>query len=539
MTRCRAFADGDEMHRARSKIARVDTALIEKLMDPGAFDEPPAKIEKIETHISWVILTDRFAYKIKKPLLLDFLDFGTLERRRFYCDEEIRLNRPWAPDIYLDVVAITDDGGRLRFGGDGKPVEYAVRMHRFDENLRLDRQRNAGKLSAEDMRELGQAIAARHGAAPIADVATRERTLHMTSAQIRDNFGPLQGQIDADTLASLQEWTEAELQSNAGLIERRFDAGFFRDCHGDLHLANLVRMPGGIRSFDCIEFSADLRRIDVICDTAFLVMDLVATGRSDLAALFLNRYLECCGDYAGVAQLDLYFVYRSMVRAKVAVICSQECELQNERLKNLVEAGRYCRIALRQTRKPAPLLVIMSGLSGSGKTWVSGQLMARLPAIRIRSNIERKRLFRLPEVASSASGIAAGIYSPGSSHDVYQHLFRTALSLLQTRHNVILDASFLLREHRDAALELADRSNYAAVIVDVRAPQLLMRERIQERGAMAADASEGGADVLDHQLATAEEFTAQQRARTTVFENIAGSEVGDLLDLLQGRAGTA
>lgn len=135
------------MHRAGTNIAPLDTALIERLSDPAAFDHPPGKIETVETHISWVILTDRFAYKIKKPLLLDFLDFASLEQRRFYCDEEIRLNRPWAPDIYVDVVAITDDGGQLRFGGHGKPVEYAVRMHRFDESLRLDRQLKAGKLT--------------------------------------------------------------------------------------------------------------------------------------------------------------------------------------------------------------------------------------------------------------------------------------------------------------------------------------------------------------------------------------------------------
>lgn len=527
------------MHRAGSGITPLDTALIEQLSDPAAFDTPPGKIETIETHISWLILTDRYAYKIKKPLRLEFLDFGTLERRKFFCEEEIRLNRPFAPDIYLDVIAITEDGGQLRFGGHGKPVEYAVRMNRFDVSLRLDRQLKAGKLTAGDMQELGRAIAVRHMDAPIAEVATRERTLRMTSAQVRDNFDPLHGQTKVETLEALLEWIETELASSAALIEQRFDAGFFRDCHGDLHLANLVRMPGGIRSFDCIEFSADLRRIDVICDTAFLVMDLVAKGRSDLGALFLNHYLECCGDYAGVALLDLYFVYRSMVRAKVAVICSQECGLESDRLRNLAEADRYCNVALRHTWKPAPMLVIMSGLSGSGKTWVSNQLMARMPAIRIRSDVERKRLFGLSETATSGSGIGTGIYSARSSHDVYQHLYRIALLLLDTRHNVILDAAFLNREQRDAALEIADRRGYSAVIVDVRAPPAAIRERILQRRSSAADASEAGPDVLDHQVVAAEEFTARQLERTVIFENVDGSDVDDLVENLRNRAGTA
>ena len=519
------------MHRAGTGIAAIDTALIEQLTDAAAFGEPPGKTEIIETHISWVILTARFAYKIKKPLRLDFLDFGTLERRRFYCEEELRLNRPWAPDIYLDVVAITD--------ADGKPVEYAVRMLRFDENLRLDQQLGAAKLTAADMRQLGQAIAARHLAAAIAEAATRERTLQMTSTQIRDNFEALHGQSDAATLASIRSWTEAELEVRAGLIEHRFDAGFFRDCHGDLHLANLVRMPGGIRSFDCIEFSADLRRIDVICDTAFLVMDLAAKGRTDLGAVFLNRYLECCGDYAGIALLDLYFAYRSMVRAKVAVICSQESERQDERLRNLADADHYCQLALRQTRKPVPMLIIMSGLSGSGKTWVSDELIARLPAIRVRSDIERKRLAGVAETADSASGIAAGLYSSQSSRDVYRYLFDTARSLLDARHNVILDAAFLQAEQRDAALQLADAGGYRATFVDVRASPALLRERIRRRRQTAADASEAGFDVLHHQLATADEFTAQQLEHTIVFENIEGCDIGGLVHTLRSRAGTA
>lgn len=506
-------------------------------MDPAAFDYPAGEIRKIETHISWVILTNRYAYKIKKPLVLDFLDFGSLEQRRFFCTEEIRLNRPWAPDIYIDVIPITEHQGRLRFGGAGEPLDYAVRMHRFDEKLRLDRQLSLGRLTADDMQELGQAIAARHAGAAPADAALRERVLQMTSAQIRDNFTTLQGKTAAATLASLLEWTEAELEIAASLFEQRFDAGFVRDCHGDLHLANLVRMPNGIRSYDCIEFNEDLRRIDTMCDSAFLVMDLVANGRGDLAALFLNRYLECCGDYAGVALLDLYFVYRSMVRAKIAVIRSAESSLENESLRNLAEADRYCRIALRQTWKPAPLLIIMSGLSGCGKTWISGQVMAWLPAIRIRSDIERKRLSGLSASAQTHSPIAGGIYTPHSSHDVYEHLCTSARAILDARHNVIIDAAFLHRAQRDRALEVAEGCGYRAVIVSVTAPLDVMRERISRRKQESGGASEAGLEVLEYQLASAEEFTAREQQRVIVFENLIDADIGSLLDAIrQGRA---
>lgn len=524
-------------HRAATQATPANTRLVERLTDPAAFDDAVGTVQRIETHISWVLLTRRHAYKIKKALVLDFLDFGDLERRRFYCEEEIRLNRPWAPDIYIDVVAITEQGGQPRFGGDGEPVEYAVRMHRFGEHLRLDHQLSAGRLSADDMRELGQAVADRHDGAPAAAPGTRERVLHMTSALMRDNFATLEGHADAATLTTLLEWTEAGLRSAEDLIGQRFDQGFVRDCHGDLHLGNLVRMPGGIRTFDCIEFSDDLRRIDVMCDTAFLVMDLVAKGHGELAAQFLNRYLERCGDYAGVAVLDLFFVYRSLVRAKVAALRSRECAPQAERQEHLAAADRYCRIALRKTCKAAPLLIVMHGLSGSGKTWVSGRLMALLPAIRVRSDVERKRLFGRAETARTEAPIEGGIYTPRSSQAVYEHICRTAQTVLATGHNVIVDATFLRREQRERALAVADGCGCRAVIVSVTAAPEVMRERILRREQGADEVSEASLQVLENQLATGEDFTTQERQRVIEFENRAGADIGCLLDAI--RQGTA
>ncbi|MGB5345960.1 MAG: AAA family ATPase [Woeseia sp.] len=524
------------MHRAGAKTSALDNRLVERLMEPAAFDHPVTSIERIETHISWVILTDSYAYKIKKPLVLDFLDFGTLERRRHFCEEELRLNRPWASDIYLDVIPVTESGGQLRFGGAGTPLEYALRMKRFDSDQRLDRQLSLGKLNVDDMHALGAAIASRHGDAPVVDGEFRERALQMTIRLMHENFAALEDHVNTETLSSLAAWTEQELKTATALIAERFDAGYFRDCHGDLHLANLVRMPGGIRTFDCIEFNDDLRRIDVICDIAFLVMDLVSKGRRDLAAQFLNRYLEQSGDYDGVVFLDLYFVYRCLVRAKVAVICSEESELQNERLRNLEDADRYCRIALRQTWKPAPLLIIMRGLSGSGKSWVSGQLLAALPAIRLRSDIERKRRFGLTEAARSGSQIDAGIYTEEATRALYQRLVAAAKSILDARHNVILDAAFLLAKERDAALEMADSCGYAAVIVDVRAPVPLMKERIQRRQRAALDASEAGLAVLQHQRATAEPLAGLELERTVVHDNVVGASVEPLVDAIRVRA---
>jgi aminoglycoside phosphotransferase family enzyme/adenylate kinase family enzyme len=516
------------MHRGSSPVTPLDTSLIESLMSPAAFSHPVGATELIETHISWVILTDDYVYKIKKPIVLDFLDFHDLKQRKFYCEEEIRLNQPWAPDIYLDVVPITIVDDHPRFNGDGTAIEYAVRMRRFDAGLRLDTQLERGLLSVADMKELGRNIAARHTAAPAVDANQRDRVVSLTKSFIRDNFAALDGFIDSTELDKLRRWTEAELQTLEPELWRRFDDGYVRDCHGDLHLANLVRLADGITTFDCIEFNADLRQIDVICDIAFLIMDLVARARHDLAAQFLNRYLERTGDYAGLRFLSLYFVYRCLVRAKVAVILSKERDSEDARKSDLDEAHRYCAMATRQIERRTPILIVVSGLSGSGKTWVSGQLISAMPVIRIRSDLERKRIFGLGESESSASDIAAGIYTDEASQLVYRRLFDTAQLILEAGHNVMVDAAFLKEADRAAAISLARDAGLPRVLLQVNAETDVMRDRIRQRLMRKTDASEAGLDVLEHQLATAEPLTDAEQEIAITCDNSGEIDIDEI-----------
>lgn len=507
------------MHGTAITPPDIDTSLVDGLLRPGAYPHAATAPELLETHISWVILAGEFVYKIKKPLALDFLDFSTLDRRRHYCEEELRLNRPWAPAIYLDVVSITLDDGAPRIGGTGPPVEYALRMRRFDQDLRLDRQLEQGRLSINDMKELGQVIASRHAAASQVATDRREHYLSVTTRFIWDNFAAIEGAIDRALVEPLRDWTRTELERQGARLAARFDTGFVRDCHGDLHLANLVRLEDGIATFDCIEFDEDLRTIDVMCDVAFLVMDLVEHGRRDLAAHFLNRYLESGGDYDGVTLLDLFFVYRCLVRAKVAVIRARERHDAKHRDADLAEARRYCEMARRQTEKGDPILVVMTGLSGSGKTWVSGQLMAELPAIRLRSDIERRRLFGLTETEQSESGVATGIYSAEAGEKVYAHLAEIASLLLTNHHSVILDAACLRESERRLALGVAASSACAGVIVSVEAPESVMRNRIVSRRERGADASEADLAVLEFQLKNAEALTSSEKERALVVTN--------------------
>lgn len=516
------------MHRVGTHVTPLETGLIRALMRPAAFDHPVGSVELIETHISWLILTDDYVYKIKKPIVLDFLDFGDLERRKFYCEEEIRLNKPWAPDIYLDVVPIGLEDGQPQFGAGGTAIEYAVRMRRFDQSMRLDVQLELGLLSVADMKELARNIAARHMAAAVVAASQRERTVSLAKEFIWDNFTALEGFADGAALDRLRRWTTRELQDLDDLLWKRFDDGYIRDCHGDLHLGNLVRLADGITTFDCIEFNTDLRHIDVVCDIAFLIMDLVARRRHDLAAHFLNRYLECTGDYGCMRLLSLYFVYRCLVRAKVAAIRSEERDNDSARQEDRAEMGRYCDMALRQIAERTPKLVLMCGLSGSGKTWVSGQLMAAMPAIRMRSDLERKRMFGIGETDDSASDIGSGIYSSAASLRVYARLCDTARMILQSGHNVILDAAFLHRAERAMAIAVARDCGVPYRLVAVQAPPKLMRERLRIRATDALDASEAGLEVLEHQLATVEPMTATEKAMAIPCENLGEIDIHEL-----------
>lgn len=506
------------MHRARPQVTTVDDTLVRALLQPTAFDHSANDAELVETHISWVVLAGAFAYKIKKPLVLDFLDFGTLEKRKFCCEEEIRLNRPWAPDVYIDVVPITYHDEQPRFGGDGEAFEYAVRMRRFDQALRLDEQLAAGLLTVADMKELGRNIADRHAAADVAAVSERERLVEQAKRFVRENFMHLECVIDRGQFEFLQNWTRQQLETLDDRLWQRFDEGYVRDCHGDLHLGNLVRLADGITTFDCIEFNPDLRFTDVFADVGFLTMDLVDKGRHDLAAHFVNRYLECSGDYAGVVLHDFYFVYRCLVRAKVAAIRSRERESEQERNADISEARDYCEIARRQATKGPRALVIMSGLSGSGKSWVSERLMAKLPAIRLRSDTERKRLFGLAETAQSDSGIATGIYTTEATAKTYERLFELAGEVFASGHHVILDAAFLTSAQREAAKRTATRAGCEPVLLHVRASTAVLRERLRQRASVKGEVSEADLDVLEYQLENAEPLTTTESATAVIID---------------------
>lgn len=494
---------------------------IRGLLSPAAFAHPVERMQVIETHISWVVLTGQYAYKIKKELHYEFLDASTLELRRALCHEELRLNRRLAPKLYLDVVAIVQDGDSLRVGGAGSAVEYAVRMRQFDPEQELSRQLAAGTVTVNDMRSIANEIAAFHRHATPAAPDWPYGSAASVEEQIVENLTVLERHVAAGdeltALDSISGWLKDSLARLAPLIAARKRTGSVRECHGDLHCRNIVHWRGQWVPFDCIEFNADLRFIDVMNDVAFLYMDLAAHERRDLAHALLSSYLEATGDYPGLPLLDTYAVYRALVRAKIDALAATSAVTDSA-------AGLCARRALRiqaaaglaAARQPA--LLITHGLTGCGKSWLSELLVPALPAVRIRSDLERKRIAGLQALADSGSGVGEKLYSEAATNRVQARLADCASAALAGGFTVLVDAAFLRARHREHFRQLARERQCPFVILSCHADDHTLRHRVRARTRAGSDPSEATIEVLDHQLATREPLSATELGWTITID---------------------
>lgn len=479
----------------------------------AALDAHGTPAECIETHISWVLLAGGDAWKIKKPLRLDFLDFGTLERRRAACEEELRINRRTAPGLYLGVVPITGTLQAPRIGGDGPVLEWAVHMRRFPADAELTRMANAGQLTALHIDALARQVALLHASAQRASPTDSCNQPQALIQAAQDNFQPLAARLAgtplADRLAALQRWSAAEGARLLPRMRARLAAGWVRECHGDLHLGNLLWLDGDAVLFDALEFDAQLRWIDVQADVAFLFMDLHAHGLAPLAWRFVNAWLDGTGDHAGVALLRWCAAYRALVRAKVAALRVAAPGDAHAR-----EAARYVDLAHGFTQARERTLWLASGVSGSGKSSQSQPLIERLGLIAVHSDIERKRLFGLAPLAAS-TGVAGGIYGSDASARTYGQLRERARVVLEAGHSVLVDATFLRRAHRAEFVALADALRLPCRILAFEAPEPVLRQRVRRRAAAGNDASEATEAVLERQLAERESFTRDEQPLVT------------------------
>jgi len=469
--------------------------LIESLQNPALYPHPVDGFKLIETHISWVLLTGSYAYKIKKPLDLGFLDFSSLAKREHYCREELRLNSRLAPDIYLEVIAISGNVTQPELGGLGKTIEYMIKMRQFQPDNTFDHLLLDGLLSGAHIKQTATIIADFHAQLPCAGANTLLGCPESILVPVQENFRqiePLGDIAGPSILQPLNDWSTQQHAELAPIFMQRKQKGFIRECHGDLHLGNLALIDNRVVPFDGIEFNPALYWIDVVSEVAFLVMDLQSKQRHDLAYQFLNVYLQQTGDYSGLKLLRFYLVYRAMVRAKVDAIRAHQDASEEEQQQALGQYHNYLQLAQSYTQPELPVLIIMQGVSGSGKSWLAEQIINRYQIINLRSDVERKRLQKQYAISDEQ-------YSAENRNKIYQHLLGLAKDILLANYSVLIDATFLEQQQRALFLQLAEQRKVPFIIIHTEADQATLFKRIHKRSKQADNVSDATQAVLENQ----------------------------------------
>ncbi|QDT42631.1 Zeta toxin [Gimesia alba] len=491
--------------------------LIESLQKKSLFDHPVDEFQVLETHISWVLLTGSYAYKLKKHVDLGFVNFSTLELRKKYCEEEVRLNRRLAPDLYLKVIPITGTEAAPELDGAGEVIDYAVQMVQFSQENLLSHAIEQGTLTTAHIDLLAQEVAEFHTKIDIAGDDLEYGRPEKIMAPVEENFRHLSELFSTDAavqemVALIRTENERWYDSHQSLLTQRKSEGFIRECHGDMHLNNMILSDTGVTLFDCLEFNAALRWVDVMSEVAFLVMDLEDRGHADYAMRFLNRYLELTGDYAGVPLLRFYLSYRAMVRAKVAALrLSQHHLSEAEEAEIREEFWSYLELAKKYVMPTEPVLMLTHGVSGSGKSYGSGLLLEGMNAIRVRSDTERKRLQTELQLAD------AELYSRETTDKTYQRLSDLAQAILEAGWNVIVDATTLKAWQRSLFRKLAESMNVPFLLLYFSADRKVLESRIAAREAAGGDPSDATTEVLAHQLAEVEPLTAAEQSEAVAI----------------------
>ena len=491
---------------------------------PEHFDHPIEQpVRKIETHISTVYLTGEYAYKVKKAVNFGFLDFSTLEQRCFFCNEELRLNRRFAPELYLDTVVLTDQGAVSQAEVDNLPLftnthryrwqECAVRMRQFAPEKVLSRLSAQGPLDDALLLKLADKLGAFHLHAESVPEDAPWGMPDNVIEPMADNFPTLYAQLpdQRPRLQKLEDWTWQQRDRLADLLQWRRERGDIRACHGDLHLDNITLIEGEPVPFDGIEFNDQFRWIDPISDMSFLLMDLDARGLQAQANRILNRWLQVTGEYAALPLLNFYKTYRALVRAKIGGLRAQQLSgsVAEQQWQQVLEY-----ITLAETyayAAPHPAVIIMQGVSGSGKSTVAQQLAQALDGIVISSDVERKRLAGMaPTERPHDLTAQQRLYSPEMSQRTYAQLLTQARHGLQAGRPVILDATHLRHTHRAAALDLAKTFACPALVVSIDADPHLCAERIRQRQTADDDPSDASEAVMWRQLKALEKPGADE-----------------------------
>lgn len=466
-------------------------------------------ITLIQTHVSYVFLTGDYAYKVKKPVNFGFLDYSTLEKRSHFCHQELEMNKRGAPELYLEVLPVTQTGEKFNLGGTGEAVESVLKMRQFPQSALLSEMFELGTLTESHMEQLGQVVAKYHEKTQTSDRIGSFGEVTQVRQAIDENYQQTKKYIgNAQTQAQYAEtkkYTDNFFTGRNQLFKSRIENNKIRECHGDLHLRNICLWNDKILLFDCIEFNEPFRFVDVMYDVAFTVMDLQARQRPDFGNAFLNTYVEQTGDWEGLQVLPLYLSRQAYVRAKVTSFLLDDPGIpESAKVEAAATASAYYKLAWEYTKPRQGKLILMSGLSGAGKSTTARLLARKLDAIHLRSDAVRKHLGNIP--LSERGGDE--LYTPEMTQKTYDRLLQLGVMLANQGFTVILDAKYDRTALRTNAIDLADFQQLPLQIMHCTAPIEVLRDRLAARTGDIADAT---ADLLEFQIANTEAFTTVEQ----------------------------
>ncbi len=533
--------------------------LVEALLDPGAYPHGTPAVEMIETHISFIFFAGDFVYKVKKPVNYGFLDFTTLEKRRFFCQREVELNRRICPEVYLGVDEIRQQAGRYTLGGPGRTVEYAVKMRRLSPDSSLERLLKAGRVSLQDVERIAARIARFHRQAETGPRVASYGGLESVRRNVEENFtqtGKYVGiALSREDYDDLSAYSRAFMEVKKDVFRARAKEGQVRDCHGDLHVAQIfLEAPtedgawDGISVIDCIEFNERFRCSDVVEDIAFLAMDLDFNGRPDLSRAFIGAYAAESGDRGIFDLLDFFKAYRAYVRGKIASFRTDESHLSESAKAAALETSRaYFKLARSYVPlRPKPAVILVCGVTGTGKSTLAAELASCWSLVHISSDLVRKKLAGLDPGVHRYESFMEGIYAPRFSTLTYEAMLTEARQHLLEGKSVILDATFRRSEERVRAVALAEELHGEAWVVECTVSEEQARERLQRRMAEGNSVSDGRWELYLQQLDQWEPVAVAPPNRHIVLDNSASPReaVRNLLQwsyemVLQGSLGSA
>lgn len=514
----------------------MSQSLIAALQNPALYPHPVEGFRVIETHISWVLLTGPYAYKFKKPVDFGFLNFTELSARQHFCEEELRLNQRLTDDLYLEVLPICGSEQAPSLGGEGPAIEYALKMRQFPQDQLLSAIQERGELDERHIDALAEQISRFHLSAPQVAQDHPLGTPEAVMAPVQQNFEQIRPMLsdkaDLQQLDALEAWAQSSYERLQPLLAERKAQGFIRECHGDIHLGNVAQIDDQVVLFDCIEFNEPFRLIDIASDAAFLAMDLEDRGLKCMARRFISTWLEHTGDYQSLELLNFYKAYRAMVRGKVSLFRLGQEQDSVQRAVILRQYRAYAALAESYSAIPTPFLAITHGVSAVGKSHVAMRLVEALGAIRLRSDVERKRLFGEQD-SLHADQLQSGIYSAEASQATYDRLHELAREVLHAGFPVVIDATYLKAAQRQAACQAAEESGAPFLILDCHAPDAVIAGWLSQRQSEGRDPSDATMAVIEAQQTAREPLDAEEQLHSGRVDTHESASLDSLIERIR------